>query len=129
MFKRWAHENLRRFRKAKCNVWHLHQGSLRYGYGLGEELTVSNPEEKHLGVLADKRHKPLYTLKGVYLQPKCSTVSWAVPKHGWEEGGDCPPVLCLYEILCGILFLGLWPPALGRCGAVGLSLEEGCKDH
>ena len=42
--EKWALENLRRFNKVKCKVWHLRHCNLRYVYRLGE-LNVSRPEE------------------------------------------------------------------------------------
>lgn len=105
MFEKWADENLRRFNKAKCKVCHLYQGNLRYR--LGEELCVSNSEEKYLGS---------WQIKGT--SQRCvfttwwSTVSWAVSKHEWEEGGDCPPIFCLW--------VSIWNTAWGRWGLLDL---------
>ncbi|PKU42936.1 rna-directed dna polymerase from mobile element jockey- hypothetical protein [Limosa lapponica baueri] len=53
--ERWAHANLMKFNKARCNVLHLVQDNPKHKYRLGQEWIENSPEEKFLGVLVDQR--------------------------------------------------------------------------
>lgn len=49
--KKWAHENVMKFNKAKYKVLHFSWGNPRYVYRLREELIENSPEEKALAQL------------------------------------------------------------------------------
>ena len=73
--EKWAHENLMRFSKAKCNP--------RYLYKLGEDLLESSPAEKDLG---SWWMRSWTRASSVSLQPGRPTVFWAVLKKEWPAG-------------------------------------------
>ena len=81
--ERWACANLKMFNKPKCKVLHMGQGNPKPKYMLGGERIESNPEEKDLGVLVDKK---VNTTSYVHSQPRNPTISWAASKQAWPAG-------------------------------------------
>jgi len=53
--QRWACMNHMKLNKAKCKVLHVGRDNPKRKYKLGGEWLESSPEEKDLGVLADKK--------------------------------------------------------------------------
>jgi len=53
--ERWACAKLMKFNKAKCKLLHMGLGNPKQKYRLGGEWIESSPEEKDVGVLANKK--------------------------------------------------------------------------
>ncbi|KAJ7401983.1 rna-directed dna polymerase from mobile element jockey-like [Willisornis vidua] len=53
--EKWANANFMKFNEAKCKVLHLGQDNPKHKIRLGGECIKSNHEDKHLGVLVDKK--------------------------------------------------------------------------
>jgi len=53
--ERWACANLMTFSKARCKVLHRGRGNPKHKYRVDRKCIESSPEEKDLGVLADKK--------------------------------------------------------------------------
>ena len=51
--EQWAQENLMRFNKTKCNVWHLGHCNPHYQYKLGGVRIEHSPAKRDVGVLVD----------------------------------------------------------------------------
>jgi len=58
-------------------------GYPKHKYRPGREQIASNPEEKDLGVLVDKK---VNTTSYVHSQPRNPTISWAASKQAWPAG-------------------------------------------
>jgi len=120
--EKWAQVNRMRFNKAKCKMLHLCQGDPRYMSRPGEEL-VSSPADKDLGGLVD-------------ISQQCVLEAWkANCILGCIKRGvairEREVMVPLYSALVWPSLAsrpGLGTPAQERCGTVGVSLEEGCKD-
>ena len=113
-----ADENLMRFNKAKCKVFHLGQSSPRHKHRLREELIERSPVEKNL---RSWRMKSSMKSSGLH--------QWRGGRGGQqEEGGNFPPLLCPWEASSGVLCPSLGSPVEKEYGAVGMGPEEGQKD-
>jgi len=115
--------NLTKFIKAKCKVLHMGRVNPKHKYRLGGEWMESCPEEKDLGMLADKSSTRLVN---VLSQPRRPTIPWAASPAAWAqgEGGDSAPLPRSGETPPGVLRPALEPSAQERPGAVGVGPEE-----
>lgn len=103
-------------------VLQLSQGNPRFVYRL---------EKNSLGAVLQSRTLVDKKLSmSVCLSPRRPTLSWTTSQVEWKHGeeGDCPPLLCPYVALSGVLCWGLEPPVGEWWGADGVGPEEVHKD-
>lgn len=79
-FKRWAEENLTRFRKAECKVLHLGCNNPCCQHGLGGDEIKSGLEDKDLGVLV---HENQTRANNAHLHSRRLIAPWAASQKGW----------------------------------------------
>jgi len=88
-FEQWCQENLTKFKKAKCKIFHLGCGNPYYQQKLENERFEHNSAKKDLGYL--------WLASNVSLQTRMPTVSWGASNETWPEGQGrcfCPNTLC-----------------------------------
>jgi len=74
--KGWACVNVMMFKKARCNVLHIGQGSPKHKPRLCRECIESSPSKQLLGVVVDEK---LHMTQKCALTPRRPTVSWPAP--------------------------------------------------
>jgi len=106
--ERWAHVDLKRFNKAKCEVLHLVQGNPQYQCRLGDEGVENSPVEKDLGTLVDEK---LDTNQQCALaDQKASHILGCIKRNMASRSREAILPVCSGEAPSGVLHPVLEPP-------------------